>query len=187
MEHLPYWLYKLWLMKRIIRIVTVLFILILGLTAIYQSKDTKLQTQNEMATAQHDSDVTHTEPPKIEEPPKEVVDTKPAGNVQSTGYITATGDCMLAYNYDWPKDIAYQFCMKESGGRADATNWTDNHGKCMGSYGLFQIGCFWFPYYGYGDDVRYNPQINTEIAYNIWKRQGNFKAWSACRLVPGCY
>ena len=175
----------LWLMKRLIRIILVTTILIFGLTAIDKTKNHKLETKNIKVNAE--SSVTHVEPPVIEEPPKEVVDTGTAGNVQSSKPVTATGDCMLAYNYDWNADIAYQVCMKESGGRADATNWTDNHGKCMGSYGLWQIGCFWFPYYGYGEAAYYNPQINTEIAYNIWKRQGNFKAWSACRLVPGCY
>lgn len=174
-------------MKRTIRIILVTIILISGLTAINKTKDHKLETKNETLHAQQETSVTHVEPPKIEEPPKEVVDTTSAGNVQSTGYITATGDCMLAYKYDWNADIAYQVCMKESGGRANATNWTDNHGKCMGSYGLWQIGCFWFPYYGYGEAAHYDPEINTQIAYNIWKRQGNFKAWSACRLVSGCY
>lgn len=172
-------------MKRIIRIILVTIILVVGLTAINKTKDHKLKTEN--IKVQAENSTTHVEPPVIEEPPKEVVDTKPAGNVQSSGYITATGDCMLAYNYDWNADIAYQVCMKESGGRANATNWTDKHHNCTGSYGLWQIGCFWFPYYGYGESAHYDPVIGTEIAYKIWKRQGNFKAWSACRLVSGCY
>lgn len=172
-------------MKRTIRIILVTTILILGLTAINKTKNHKLETKN--IKVQAESSVTHVEPPKIVEPPKEVVDTTPAGNVQSAGYITATGDCMLAYNYDWNADIAYQVCMKESGGRSNATNWTDNHGSCTGSFGIWQIGCFWFPYYGYGEQAHYDPVIGTQIAYNIWKRQGNFHAWSACRLVTGCW
>ena len=88
-------------MKRIIRIVLITIILISGLTAIQNTKDHKLETKNETLHAEQEPIVSNVEPPKIEEPPKEVVDTTPAGNVQSTGYITATGDCMLAYNYDW--------------------------------------------------------------------------------------
>ena len=172
-------------MKRIIRIILVTFILIVGLTAIHNTKNHKLKTENTKIKAE--SSVTHTEPPVIEEPPKEVIGTASVNNVQATGYITATGDCMLAYNYDWNADIAYQVCMKESGGRANAVNPTDNHGSCTGSFGIWQIGCFWFPYYGYGEAAHYDAQLGTQIAYNIWQRQGNFKAWSACRLVSGCW
>lgn len=174
-------------MKRIIRIIFVTTVLILGLTAINQTKDQKLQTQNETVLAEETLAITHVDTPTIVEEPKIVEDTTPAPETQSSVPVAVTGDCSLAYNYDWNADIAYQVCMKESGGRADATNWTDNHGKCMGSYGLWQIGCFWFPYYGYGEAAHYDPQIGTQIAYNIWKRQGNFHAWSACRLVSGCW
>lgn len=172
-------------MKRTIRIILVTIILISGLTAINKTKDHKLETKN--IKVQAESSTTHVEPPKIKEPPKEVVGTQNPANVQSSQPIKGIGDCMLAYNYDWPQDIAYKVCMRESGGRTDATNWTDNHGSCTGSFGIWQIGCFWFPYYGYGEAAHYDPVIGTEIAYNIWKRQGNFKAWSACKLVIGCY
>ena len=87
--------------------------------------------------------------------------------------------CELAYNYDWPQKIAYAVCMAESGGNQYAHNGTDNHKTCIGSYSLFQVGCFWYPFYGYSENDFYNPEINTQIAYNIWKRQGSFHAWSA--------
>lgn len=65
----------------------------------------------------------------------------------------------------------------ESGCNSTALNGQDNHGSCTGSYGLMQIGCFWFGYYGHS--ITYDPEINIKIAYNIYKRQGSFNAWSA--------
>lgn len=91
--------------------------------------------------------------------------------------VTRRG-CELAYNYDWPQDIAYAICMAESTGNQDAVNWSDNHGKCVGSFSLWQVGCFWYPYYGYSSEDFYNPEVNVEIAYQIYKRQGSFKAWT---------
>lgn len=85
-------------------------------------------------------------------------------------------DCSLAYDYDWPQRIAYAVCMAESSGGSHMYNGNDNHGKCIGSYGLFQIACFWFPYYGY--EISYDAPTNVQIAYNIWKRQGGFGAWT---------
>ena len=77
----------LWLMKRTFRIVFITIILVLGLTAINKTKDHKLKTENIKVNAE--SSITNVEPPVIEEPPKEVVDTAPAGNVQS---VSASGD-----------------------------------------------------------------------------------------------
>jgi len=91
----------------------------------------------------------------------------------------ASGDCSLAFNYPWPQKIAYAVCMAESGGRVGAVNWGDNHGSCIGSFSLFQLGCFWYPYYGYSSADFYNPKVNVEIAFKIWQRQGGFGAWSA--------
>lgn len=88
----------------------------------------------------------------------------------------ASGDCSLAFNYDWPQQTAYAVCMAESSGGHTMYNGNDNHGQCVGSYGLFQIGCFWFPYYGY--EISYDANVNVQIAYNIWKRQGGFGAWT---------
>lgn len=87
--------------------------------------------------------------------------------------------CDLAYAYDWPADIAHAVCMAESGANQDATNHQDNHGSCIGSYSLMQVGCFWYYHFGYTDSDFYNPVVNMEIAYKIWQRQGSFRAWSA--------
>lgn len=93
---------------------------------------------------------------------------------------TYSGDCSLVNNYtDWPTNVAYAVCKAESGGNVYSHNTTDNHGSCVGSYSLMQVGCFWYPYYGYSSADFYNPVVNIEIAHNIWKRQGGFNAWSA--------
>lgn len=107
------------------------------------------------------------------EQPKPVPETK----VSDTPPPISTGNCTIAYNYDWPKQTAYAVCMAESSGNYREFNGSDNHGQCVGSYGLFQIGCFWFSYYGH--PITYDANINVDIAYNIWKRQGGFGAWTA--------
>lgn len=94
-----------------------------------------------------------------------------------------TGDCSIAYNYDWPADIAYQICMKESGGNPNAANWTDNHmswAGCNGSFGLMQVNC--------SHGQLFDGNENMAVAYSMYKGWGNsFKAWTTCRYVSGCY
>lgn len=97
-----------------------------------------------------------------------------------------SSDCSLVNNYDWPRDIARGICLAESGGNPNAVNWGDNHGKCVGSFSLMQVGCFWYPYFGYSEADFYNPIVNMDIAYKIWQRQGGFGAWTTCAKVPGC-
>lgn len=109
--------------------------------------------------------------------PAEVVVEKPVEKPVETPVVRH--GCEIAYNYDWNAKVAYAVCMAESGGNQNAHNKGDNHKTCIGSYSLFQVGCFWYPYFGYSENDFYNPQINADIAYKIWKRQGSFKAWSA--------
>jgi hypothetical protein len=93
--------------------------------------------------------------------------------------VAGFGSCDLANNYDWPVATARAVCMAESSGNPANVNMADNHGKCVGSFGLMQIGCFWFPYYGYDSSHHANGPVNMEIAYKIYKRSGNFSAWGA--------
>jgi len=86
--------------------------------------------------------------------------------------------CGLAYKYDWPADTAKAVCMAESRGRTTATNMSDGHHNCDGSYGLMQVGCFWAPYYGHKVEDLYNPEVNMELAYKIYKRTDSFGAWT---------
>lgn len=88
------------------------------------------------------------------------------------------GTCDLAYKYDWPARTARAVCWAESTNNVMSTNMKDNHGVCRGSFSLMQVGCFWYPFYGYSEADYYNAEINMQIAYNIWKRQGGFQAWT---------
>lgn len=106
------------------------------------------------------------------EEPKPVEAPKPVVN-------NSAGDCSLVYQYDWPQNVAHAVCLAESSNNYLESNMKDNHGVCIGSYSLMQVGCFWYPYYGYSEKDFYNAQINVAIAYKIWARSGNFNAWSA--------
>lgn len=56
----------------------------------------------------------------------------------------SSGSCELVYNYsNWDVNVAKAVCLAESGGNTNAVNLNDWHGTCRGSYGLFQLGCFW--------------------------------------------
>jgi len=87
--------------------------------------------------------------------------------------------CSLVDNYDWPTDVAYRVCMQESGGNANAANWTDPHPElgCNGSFGLMQMNC------GYGQ--LFDPKTNMDAAHTMWNKYG-WKPWAGtCRKV-GC-
>ena len=75
--------------------------------------------------------------------------------------------------------------MAESSGNKNAANMNDNHGSCIGSYGLFQIACFWFTYYGYSSKDYYDPIVGLKIAEKIVERQGGYNAWTT--YVSGAY
>lgn len=107
-------------------------------------------------------------------------ETPPAAtpHVPVTTEAAGSGSCDLAYNYNWPARTARAICLAESGGNAGAANWNDHHGQCSGSFSLMQVGCFWYPYYGYSASDYYNGSVNMAIAYKIWERQGGFGAWT---------
>jgi 2-oxoglutarate dehydrogenase complex dehydrogenase (E1) component-like enzyme len=73
--------------------------------------------------------------------------------------------------YDWNVSSALALCSIESGGNPYAANWTDNHGVCMGSFGLMQISC-------HSGQV-YNPEQNIAIAYAKYKTSG-WSPWPPC-------
>lgn len=84
-----------------------------------------------------------------------------------------SGNCDLAYNYDWPKDVARAICLAESGGNPQAANWGDNHmswAGCMGSFGLFQVNC--------SHGQLFDGAQNVAAAYGMWKSWNGFGAWS---------
>lgn len=160
-------------------IFSLLAIIALSVVALQATPHIKVQSSSVSSRIESSEPQKPIETPPIEKEPvsqpiqqPEPVSEKPVSDTPPV----AVGDCRLAYNYDWPQNIAYAVCMAESSGGHAMYNGNDNHGKCVGSYGLFQIACFWFPYYGY--DISYDPQVNVQIAYNIWKRQGGFGAWT---------
>lgn len=173
-------------MKRKLKIIGLTVLIILAITSFDKIKSHKITIPEEKPIVV----LTHVEVPRIEDAPLEAIDTTIVGNVQSKASYNGLGGCLLTYKYDWNQEIAYQVCMKESGGREDALNPTDDHmawAKCMGSYGLMQIACGFAPYFGYSYEALYIADINIDIAYKVYQRAGNsFKPWSACRLVIRC-
>lgn len=110
-------------------------------------------------------------------PPKAIVVTKKA---------IYKGDCEsyrnLIEQYDWDVEIAMNVCRAESGGKIDVVNWKDNHKVCMGSTGLFQIGC------GNAtiEDMK-NPDKNVAMAYKLYKAR-NWKPWGVCTSgIVNCF
>ena len=68
--------------------------------------------------------------------------------------------------YDWDVDIAYAVMMAESNADPKAVNMQDSHASCDGSYGLFQLACFW----GDKQDLL-DADKNIEMAYEIYAEQ----------------
>jgi hypothetical protein len=77
----------------------------------------------------------------------------------------------LVEQYDWDVRTALAVMKAESGCNPDASNWTDSHAQCDGSFGLFQLACFW-------TDTPYNPASNVAKAYEIYSRSG-WSPWGA--------
>jgi hypothetical protein len=76
-------------------------------------------------------------------------------------------------SYDWNDDIAIAIMMAESSGKEDVVNWGDNHNGCIGSAGLFQIGCVNAPI----EEMK-DPKKNIEKAYQLYSERG-WKPWGA--------
>lgn len=79
---------------------------------------------------------------------------------------------MLA-QYDWNVDTMARIMNAESGCNPTNHNYGDNHGSCLGSYGLMQVGCV----HGYSAAYLSSPANNIAAAYKIFKSQG-YTAWS---------
>ena len=85
---------------------------------------------------------------------------------------SSSGGCELVRNYtNWNVDVAYAVCMAESGGNSNAANYNDNHGSCVGSFGLMQLACFWIP-------NPTDPNANIAKANEIYSRSG-WSPWGA--------
>lgn len=91
--------------------------------------------------------------------------------------VSNSFDCEAYRNiisrYDWDVNTALAVCAAESHGDATVVNWKDNHKVCMGSAGLFQIGCVNAPI----EDMK-DPAQNIEKAYKLYQERG-WKPWGA--------
>ena len=85
----------------------------------------------------------------------------------------------LVERYDWDVSIAMAVMQAESGCNPGAENWSDSHGSCSGSKGLFQLACFWPGALGYSYESLYDPASNVEMAYKIYKRGNSWNPWGA--------
>lgn len=63
----------------------------------------------------------------------------------------------------------------ESGCNTAAHNWADKHRTCLGSHGLFQVGCV----HGESPTQLEDPEFNVKVAAQVWRSQG-YKAWGVC-------
>lgn len=103
----------------------------------------------------------------------------PVENVERVASSASTpqvsDDCYydLLSQYDWDVATMQRIMRAESGCNPNNHNYGDNHGVCLGSYGLLQIGCV------HGQTMEYlsDPANNIATAYIIWLRQG-YTAWS---------
>lgn len=83
----------------------------------------------------------------------------------------------LVSKYNWNVNVAMAVMRAESGCNPQAANWNDHHATCTGSFGLFQLGCFWI-------SNPYNPEANVAKAYEIYSRSG-WRPWGA--YTSGAY
>ena len=85
------------------------------------------------------------------------------------------GDCEqyrgLVSQYGWNVNVAMQVMKAESGCNTMAHNTTDNHGVCMGSFGLFQISCH--------SGAVYDAAQNVSIAWGKYQARG-WQPWGVC-------
>jgi hypothetical protein len=79
----------------------------------------------------------------------------------------------LIGQYEWNAPTMLRIMNAESSCDPSKMNYGDNHGSCLGSYGLMQIGCI----HGVTDVQMADPAANIAQAYSIWRSQG-YGAWS---------
>lgn len=99
--------------------------------------------------------------------------TKPAVSVSRAGGGNCDAYRGLVAQYDWDVSTMMRIMTAESGCNPTNHNHADNHRSCLGSYGLFQIGCV----HGYSVAYLSEPANNIASAYKIYKSQG-YTAWT---------
>lgn len=104
--------------------------------------------------------------------------TKPKNSPSSPSSTARSGDCSLVNKYDsWDKNVAYAVCMAESSGDSSNSNYNDVHRnadgsvRCIGSFGLMQLACFWI-------SNPYDAEANMRKANEIYNSSG-WSPWGA--------
>lgn len=77
--------------------------------------------------------------------------------------------------YSWNVETAVAVCNAESGGIASKNHEDDNHKICLGSRGLFQIGCDSTSNF----EGMFEPGANIAQAYSLYANR-NWQPWSVC-------
>lgn len=77
----------------------------------------------------------------------------------------------IVARYSWDVRTAMAILRAESGCNPNAANWADSHHSCTGSFGLFQLACFW-------TDTPFDPEHNIAKAFEIYSRSG-WQPWGA--------
>ena len=121
------------------------------------------------------------EPEAVEVPaPEPQVVEAPAPIIETVTFPT---DCEtyrpIIAKYSWNVDVAMNVMRVESGCNPNAQNLNDNHGVCIGSFGLFQISC-------HGGQI-FNPEANIAAAWAKYQARG-WQPWSftTCKKIA-CY
>ncbi|MFA5937472.1 MAG: hypothetical protein WC822_06380 [Candidatus Paceibacterota bacterium] len=94
-----------------------------------------------------------------------------AGGAQYSGGGNCEAYRGLVSQYGWNVNVAMAVMKAESGCNTQAHNTTDNHGVCMGSFGLFQISCH--------SGAVYDPAQNIAIAWQKYSSRG-WQPWGVC-------
>lgn len=130
-----------------------------------KQKDAELQAKAELKRKQ--------EIAKAEEAER----ARQASVARSAGGATYSGggNCEayrgIVAQYAWNVNVAMEVMRAESGCNPQAKNTTDNHGVCIGSFGLFQISCH--------SGAVYDPAENVAIAWQKYSARG-WQPWGVC-------
>lgn len=99
---------------------------------------------------------------------------KPTTPARTTTVANVSQSCEqwrpLVEKYNWDVELAMAIMQAESGCNPNAANNADNHGVCMGSFGLFQISC-------HGGQI-YDPAKNVAAAWGKYQNNG-WLPWGA--------
>ena len=112
------------------------------------------------------------------------VEATPSVEAVSIEAAPATGNGCEEYRslvsrYDW--DVNTMLAIMKSENRTcdpsvNNNSELENHGVCIGSYSLLQVGCIHFS----GNQNPNDPDTNISVAYQVWLKQG-YGAWTEYR------